>query len=69
MLLMLFLTLMMMMMMMIDGVCDVVVVVQCIMRAKGHSPDRLEVHSSFAVFRLFLWMWLVCDCDFGAAAS
>ena len=36
---------------------------------KGHSPDRLETYSSSAVFRFFLWMWLVCECVFGAAAS
>ena len=35
---------------------------------KGHSPDRLEAYSSSAVFRLFLWMWLVCECVFGEAA-
>ena len=39
------------------------------MGVKGHLPDRLEVNSSSAVFRLFLWMWLVCECVFGAAAS
>ena len=32
------------------------------LRVKAHSPDRLEAYSSSAVFRLFLWMWLVCEC-------
>ena len=33
------------------------------------KSNRLEVYSSSPVFRLFLWIWLVYDCVFGAAAS